>query len=285
MTSSPRYVGITLTPTGKAQGRSLWIHLILTLPPTSLQIRKWDVIAQHFQFWYEDSDGDNITLGSAAELVAAVRELEREPRHVIGFQFKRVGKEDEELLFELMDELDEMKIRYHVLGTDWRMGTGRGENIYVDRRTRGIVMGGEEVGDLVYQAKTIPEEEPDSTAFLEPVSTTPRDVKSEGKVVMGDNVTVGENVHIGGENTEFDETVPEHDDLAPTPDSLSPIPSPRLEPFANNDTPLIDLRPSPTFTHHHHHNHRHPTSHQSTAPSPPDSPPSESLFPNPPFPG
>src|SRR5271156_4492542 len=186
MTSSPRYVGITLTPTGKAQGRSLWIHLILTLPPTPLQIRKWDYIAHHFQFWYEDSDGDNITLGSTAELVAAVQELEREPRHVIGFQFKRgVGKEDEELLFELMDGLDKMKIRYHVLGTDWTMGRARGENVFVDRGTRRVVFGVEEVGDLLYQAKMIPEEEPDPAVFLESVQSAAaaaagRDVKSEG---------------------------------------------------------------------------------------------------------
>src|SRR5277367_698340 len=258
MTSSPRYVGITLTPTGKAQGRSLWIHLILTLPSTPLQIRKWDVIAQHFQFWYEDSDGDNITLGSAAEFVAAVQELEKELRHVIGFQFKHAGKEDEELLFELMDELDKMKIRYHVLGTDWRMGRGRGENVFVDRGTRRIVFGVEEVGDLVYQAKMIPEEEPDPTVFLDSVSssttTTERDIKREGKVVVGENVMVGKNVHVD-EETEFDETIPEHDDLAPTPDTLSPVPSPRLEPFDNNDPPLIDLPPHATFTR----QHRHPT--------------------------
>ena len=281
MTSSARYVGITLTPIGKAQGRSLWIHLIFTIPPSPLQIRKWDCIAQRFQFWYEDSDGDNITLGSCAELVSAVHELEREPRHVIGFQFKRAGMEDEELLFALMDELERMKIRYHVLGTDWRRGTGRGESIYVDRRTRMVVPGVEALGNLVMKEKEKPEEEPEPAAFMDTVSSTSnRQLESDEKVAVGENVTIGENVHVG-EEMELDETVPEHDDLAPTPDSLSPIPSPRLEPFANNDTPLIDLPPFTTFTHIH---NQQPD--QSTmAPSPPDSPPSESLFPDVPFPG
>ena len=179
--------------------------------------------------------------------------------------------EDEDLLFELMDELEKMKIRYHVLGTDWRMSaTGRGENVWVDRRTRTIQRGVEAVGDLVLQAKVGHEDEPDPDAFMDPVPFTKGDIKSERKVVVGENVTIGENVYEGGQD-KF-EPVPEHDDLAPTPDFLSPIPSPRLEPFANNDTPLISLPPFATYQ---------PTN----APSPPDSPPPESLFPNPPFPG
>ena len=191
--------------------------------------------------------------------------------------------EDEELLFALMDELERMKIRYHVLGTDWRRGTGRGENVYVDRQTRRIMPGVEAVGNLVLTEKEEKEADPDPDAFIDPVSSTTgsRGVDREEKAVVGENVTIGENVHFDDDRMDIDETVPEHDDLAPTPGSLSPIRSPRLEPSAHNDTPLIDLPPFATLFNHIHNQHDNDT----TAPSPPDSPPPESLFPDTPFPG
>ena len=79
------------------------------------------------------------------------------------------------------------------------------------------------------------------------------------------------------------DTIPQHDDLAHTPEERSPAPSPRLEPFANNDTPLIELSCVPTHV---------PltarTSYENPeeiADDPPDSPPSESAFPDVRFPG
>ena len=68
-----------------------------------------------------------------------------------------------------------------------------------------------------------------------------------------------------------------------TPEELSPASSPRLEPFADNDIPLIDLPCVPTHV---------PIpagtsarEEKEAADDPPDSPPSESAFPEPPFPG
>src|SRR5271154_4712607 len=112
MTSSLQYIDMTLVPTGEQRGQVLWIHHILPFPATTLILRKWEYITKRFHIWYEDSDGDNITLGSSGELNSAVKELLSENRNV-RFQFKKGGGlVDQELLFKLMEELDNMKIRY-----------------------------------------------------------------------------------------------------------------------------------------------------------------------------
>ena len=283
MTSSQQYIDITLVPTaaGQKRGRSLWVHHILPLPLSPPLARKWDYIVQRFSIWYEDSDGDEITIGSSSELVSAVNELVRE-RHFVRFQFKMGNCVDEdELLFKFMNQLDKVKIRYRILGSELFGG-----DIELDKDTKEVKKQelpsrALEDRQMFEEQAKLPEEEVDPAVFETPVN--------DASVNLGKNVLVGKNVEIGESRTNvevaserFADSVPEHDDLIHTPDELSPTQSPRLEPFANNDTPLIELPCVPTHTPLAPLQTR-PESPDDTADDPPDSPPSESSFPL--FPG
>src|SRR5271169_4378658 len=132
MTSSSRYIDITLVPTGQIGSRSLWVHHILPLPLSPALALKWDYIVKRSHVWYEDSDGDDITVGNSSELVAAVNALVHE-RHFVRFQFKIGDFTDDELLFKFMDQLDRVKIRYRVLGTEASRGS-----IELDKHTKEV---------------------------------------------------------------------------------------------------------------------------------------------------
>src|SRR5205814_753018 len=125
---------ITLVPTtaGHKGSRSLWVHHILPIPPSPALAQKWDYIVKRVRIWYEDSDGDNITLGSSSELVSAVNELVRE-RHFVRFLFRTQNFTDDELLFKFMDELNKVNIRYRILGSE-----SVGGSIELDKDTREI---------------------------------------------------------------------------------------------------------------------------------------------------
>jgi hypothetical protein len=129
---------------------------------------------------------------------------------------------------------------------------------------------------LFEEKARMPEEEVDPLVFEE----------KETSVKVGANVKIGEDVCMDecrmNVDVDFErslDSVPEHDDIVYTPEEWSPAPSPRLEPFANNDVPLIELPCVPT------HIPLLPPQNvgEDTADDPPDSPPSESLFPV--FPG
>src|ERR1700730_13410146 len=86
--STPQYVDVSLIPLGPIHGFELWIHHIIPIPAPALLARKWTYLLDRFSLWYEDADGDNITLGSFPELISAVKELLYELRPV-NFYFKR----------------------------------------------------------------------------------------------------------------------------------------------------------------------------------------------------
>ena len=68
MTTSPQYHTyrqFTLVPTGDT-GLCWTCHAIPT-SPSPLLSRKWDYILRLFNVWYEDADGDHITLGNTTE--------------------------------------------------------------------------------------------------------------------------------------------------------------------------------------------------------------------------
>ena len=285
MSSSQQYIDITLVPTGQTSSRALWIHHILPLPLSAALAKKWDYIFQRFRVWYQDSDGDDITIGSSSEFVSAVNELLRE-RHFVRFQFRMGEFVDDELLFKLMDQLDHVKIRYRILGSE----SGKG-SIEFDKETKRIkdVVPYRNLGErqsLEEEAK-LAEEEIDPAIFNEPIPTATKDTT----VKIGDNTKIGDNVKIGeGEGRMNDittDSVPEHDDLIHTPEAWSPASSPRFVPFANNDTPLINLPCIPTYTPlpppHTSHEEEEQEEQEETADDPPETAPSESSFPT--FPG
>lgn len=275
MESSPQYVDMTLVPTGQMRDRSLWIHHIIPIPPAPLLARKWDYIIKRFHIWYEDSDGDDITVGSASELVAAIRELASE-NHFVRFHFKKSSLMDMDLLYNMMNELDRVKMRYRVLGSEAASGS-----ISMDTTTRKIEQilpqqNFERRQLFLGQAKLL-EEEIDPSIFEESVAMHGSDNKT---VHIGRDINIGNNVIVGGNDIN---KVPEHNDMVPTPKELTPMPSPRFEPFANNDTPLVNLPCVPD---------RIPLlditdsyATQSVTSDPPEYPPSESVFPTTSFPG
>jgi hypothetical protein len=281
--SSQEYIDLTLVPTGSKGDRSFWVHHILPLPISPDLAQKWDYILERSRIWYEDSDGDDITIGSSSELVAAVRELESE-RRFVRFRFKMANFMDDALLFRMMDDLDRVKIRYRVFGSDSIRGS-----IELDKETRVVkekvpYKNWEERQAFEEEAK-MPEEEVDPSIF---------DQLTPNSVVLGANVEIGKNVIIDDnpnapknvdQDYEYLYTVPQHDDLAHTPEEWSPVPSPRLEPFANNDTPLIELPCVPTHVPVPARTSDDDEEEEETADDPPDSAPSESAFPDPPFPG
>ena len=276
--SSQEYIDVTLVPTGNKRDRSLWVHHLLPLPISPALAQKWDYIIKRSHIWYEDSDGDNITIGSSSELVAAVRELQSE-RRFVRFHFKMGDLEDDVLLFRMMDDLDRVKIRYRVFGSEPIRGS-----IELDKESREIkeklpYKNWEEKQTFEEEAK-MPEEEVDPSIFDQLV-TRPVDLATDveiGKnVIIDDNPTAPKNV-----DQDYDrylDTIPQHDDLVHTPEEWSPAPSPRFEPFADNDTPLIELPCVPTHV-------PLPTrisdDEEEEADDPPDYPPPES---DPPFPG
>jgi hypothetical protein len=275
MESSSQYVDMTLVPIGQMRGRSLWIHHIIPIPPAPLLARKWDYIVKRFHVWYEDSDGDDITVGSASELVAAIRELASE-NHFVRFHFKKGSWANLDLLFKMMNELDRVKMRYRVLGSEAASGS-----IAMDTKTREIEnvqprQNFERRQQFMEQAK-LSEEEIDPTIFEESVATHS---DYHGEVDIGSDVIIGDNINIERDDTN---KIPEHDNMAPTPIELTPLPSPRFEPFANNDTPLIDLPCVPTQIPLLNATNSHAT--QSVDDDLSESPRSEPTFPSTPFPG
>ena len=259
--TTPRYIPVTLNPI-ECASRPLWVLHILPLPLPPLLVRKWDYILKRFHVWYQDSDGDDITLGSSTELVSAVHELEAERVASVRFRFKKGSLVGQDLLFKMMDELDRVKIRYKVFGF-----IPGGSSIELDLKTKKVkstppYQNVREHDDFKEQAK-LPEEEVDDAILNEPVS------EARAKfVAVGKNVHIGDNIKVGTQDREkVTNSVPEHDDLSATPKEGSPAPSPRFEPFANNDTPLIDLGSNIA------------TLPPEEAPDPPDEVPSESSFP------
>ena len=260
--ATPPYVPVTFNPI-ECASRPLWVLHILPLPLPPLLARKWDYILKRFQVWYQDSDGDDITLGSSAELVSAVHELETERVAGVRFHFKKGPLVGQDLLFKMMDELDRVKIRYKVFGF-----IPGGSSIELDTKTKEIkstppYRNVREHDEFKEQAK-LPEEEVDDRILNEPVSD------GKGKfVIVGENVHIGGNVKVGTRDHEkVTDSVPEHNDLCATPNERSPAPSPRFEPFANNDTPLIDFGTTTAAS-----------LPEEDAPDPPDEAPSESSFP------
>jgi hypothetical protein len=257
-TSTPRYETVTFTPL-ECQRRPLWILHILPLPLTPLLARKWDYILKRFQVWYQDSDGDDITLGTSTELVAAIDEIQGEHVGPLNFMFKKGALVGQEVLFAMMDECERVKIRFKVLGY-----IPGGDSIELDTKTREIkdtppYRNFGEHEDFKHRA-TLPEEDVDEAILNEPVT------EIKGKAL--DTRTTVTPAAEPPKKEDLINLIPEHDDLHATPKEWSPAPSPRFEPFANNETPLIDLGSSI------------PAPQTSTdAPDPPEEAPSESAFP------
>jgi hypothetical protein len=82
----PQYINIHIIPTGP-MNPALWVHHILPIPTPPLLVRKWDYILKLFNIWYEDADGDHITIGNTMELIAAIRDLAQESSYP-RFHFK-----------------------------------------------------------------------------------------------------------------------------------------------------------------------------------------------------
>ena len=161
--SSQQYIDLTLVPTGHKRGRWLWVHHILPLPISPPLAQKWDYIIKRFHIWYEDSDGDDITIGCSSELVAGVQELMSE-RHFVRFYFKMGNLVDDALLFRMMDDLDRVKIRYRVFGSESIRGS-----IELDKKSREVkeklpYHNLEEIRRFEEEAK-MPEEEVDPSIF------------------------------------------------------------------------------------------------------------------------
>lgn len=241
-------------PTGNMRGKSLWVFHMFPRSPSPLLIRKWNYILKRFNVWYEDDDGDNITIGTCSELISAFDD------GFSRFHFKVGDLLDDPLLFKMMEELNRVKIRYRVFGMQG------GRIIKLDKETMEIIQleipsmpDFDEIHGMKEELK-LPEEPVDTAILDQPV--VPHRFRS-----------------VEGRNSEYiNEDLPQHDDIAPTPDELSPAPSPRLEPFENSYIPLLDLPCLGPPMH-------HPRSPAPVTDDPPEAAPSESEFPSHSIPG
>lgn len=263
------------------------VHHILPVPPSPLLARKWDYILSIFNVWYQDSDGDDITLGRCSELVSAIHELGDEGRDS-RFYVKQGRPTGGATLYTLMDELNQVKMRYEVIGTG-EPGLAR---IKLDNETKvQLPYEPDRVFGLTkFERNARKEEELVDPAIFEEIKSLPSTsvnvtpvAVSSSNVIIGDNVKMGDNVSIEERET----SIPEHDDINSTPHNSSPAPSPCLHPLdmdseALIDLPCIPLSPSPASL---------PPAALDAEPTPADieDPPEEPLveeeFPNSPFPG
>lgn len=278
--SDSDYLNVHIIPTGPINP-ALWVHHILPVPTPPLLARKWDYILQLFNVWYEDADGDHITIGNTTELVAAIRELSQESRYArFHFKLGTPVSPDRQLSY-LMDELNRIKLRYWVHGP-----YSQGSVMRMDNVTKSVRFEGERevalfTANLERESRL---EEPEVHEALfdktRTVVVDEADILEQSIVSIGDNFNIGRNVEIESFDGDYD-FIPEHEDLVPTPEELSPAPSPHLRPVDHEDTPLMDL-PVPPLT---------PSLVPTNAPpaasqnDPPERPLSEFDYGNPPFPG
>jgi hypothetical protein len=281
------YVDIYLSPLFFAPSDSNFkVHHIVPIPPSLFLRQKWDYILSRFKVWYQDSDGDNITIGRFPELITAIQEF-REEQKECRFFVSKGGPARRSSLADFMDEMNRVKLRYEVIGN---VGMGQ---IRMDKKTRRITPYFPEkvFGLTEFERLARRMEEPiDPAVFAQDSSSSPSSEDRDNNLINLDasNVSIGRNVQVGSNVHINDQPVFERDDRSPTPlqlrerDDRSPTPTfpatpPSLHPVDRDDD-LIELpcRPASQPL-----DPLPPAATQMEIDDPPEQPPQESDFPSP----
>jgi hypothetical protein len=253
---SDEYSIVSLFPFDEGVYPRFEICLLINKHWTTRQEIGWNELFMRFGTpVYRDESGDLITLATAREMRDAIAEADENHR-VLRIEFR--GRNRPLFLHQVMMELKSLSPWKHILLGSSTPGSF---DLEVDMKT-GVV-----------SSRTM--DLPDRLAQFIAEANIPQPAFSPHAIQRFMYGQSGSR-QIPHQVAPVPPTSLGH--LPSTPVESSP-PSPRLEPFANNDTPLLNfppLQPTPATI---------PPPTEEEAEDPPDAPPSEEEFPNPPFPG